>query len=96
MEIKITKANNGYIVSDENDTEVIEFGTDDIETHEDALVNVLYMVGAWAGFVKDENDEKFYKLYFKTKTYFKIKSYINAIKMFYIKKKKWFSICFLY
>ena len=58
MEIKITKANNGFVVSDGKDTEVIELGTDDIETQEDAFINVLYMIGAWAGFVKDEEDDR--------------------------------------
>tara|TARA_Y100000590_G_C15415226_1_gene899137 strand:+ start:123 stop:371 length:249 start_codon:yes stop_codon:yes gene_type:complete len=58
MSLTIKKANNGYIISQGEDVDIIQ--TDgNPGTDKDATIDLLYVVAAWAGVITEENNDLF-------------------------------------
>ena len=60
MEITIKKANNGYIIYNDNGEDIDLIQTENSPTEDrDATIDLLYVVAAWAGVITEEQNDLF-------------------------------------
>ena len=60
MEITIKKANNGYIIYNDNGEDIDLIQTENSPTEDrDATIDLLYVVAAWAGVITEDDNQLF-------------------------------------
>ena len=60
MEITIKKANNGYIIYNDNGEYIDLIQTENSPTEDrDATIDLLYVVAAWAGVITEDDNQLF-------------------------------------